>query len=46
VLEGAEKSLADGKKLPGGAALGQPVDLRKLAIRQLGAGPAKAYRLG
>jgi predicted dehydrogenase len=46
VLEGAEKSLAEGKKLPGGAALGQPVDLRKLAIRQLGAGPAKAYRLG
>ena len=46
VLEGAEKSLAEGKKLPSGATLGQPVDLRQLAIRQLGAGPAKAYRLG
>jgi predicted dehydrogenase len=46
VLEGAEKSLADGKKLPSGATLGPPVDLRQLAIRQLGAGPAKAYRLG
>ena len=46
VLEGAEKSLAKGRKLPGGATLGQPVDLRQLAVRQLGAGPAKAYRLG
>ena len=46
VLEGAEKSLADGKKLPSGATLGPPVNLRQLAIRQLGAGPAKAYRLG
>jgi predicted dehydrogenase len=46
VLEGAEKSLAEGRKLPSGATLGPPVDLRQLAIRQLGAGPAKAYRLG
>ena len=46
VLEGAEKSLAEGRKLTGGATLGQPVDLRQLAVRQLGAGPAKAYRLG
>jgi predicted dehydrogenase len=46
VLEGAEKSLAEGRKLPGGATLGHPVDLRQLAVRQLGAGPAKAYRLG
>ena len=46
VLEGAEKSLAEGRKLPGGATLGPPVDLRQLAVRQLGAGPAKAYRLG
>ena len=46
VLEGAEKSLAEGRKLPSGATLGQPVDLRQLAVRQLGAGPAKAYRLG
>ena len=45
VLEGAEKSLAEGRKLPGGATLGPPVDLRQLALRQLGAGPAKAYRL-
>ena len=46
VLEGAEKSLAEGRKITGGATLGQPVDLRQLAVRQLGAGPAKAYRLG
>jgi hypothetical protein len=45
VLEGAEKSLAEGRKITGGATLGQPVDLRQLAVRQLGAGPAKAYRL-
>jgi predicted dehydrogenase len=46
VLEGAEQSLAKGRKLPSGATLGPPVDLRQLAVRQLGAGPAKAYRLG
>jgi hypothetical protein len=46
VLEGAEKSLAEGRKLSSGATLGQPVDLRQLALRQLGPGPAKAYRLG
>jgi hypothetical protein len=46
VLEGAEKSLADGKKLSSGATLGPPVNLRQLAIRQLGASSAKAYRLG
>jgi hypothetical protein len=45
VLEGAEKSLAEGRKLPGGATLGPPVDLRQLAVRQLGAGSAKTYRL-
>src|ERR1035438_6825913 len=45
VLEGAEKSLAEGRKITGSATLGQPVDLRQLAVRQLGAGPAKAYRL-
>ena len=43
VLEGAEKSLAEGKKLPGGVTLGPAVDLRQLAIRQLGAQAAKAY---
>jgi len=46
VLEGAEQSLADGKKLTSGATLGPPVCLRQLAIRQLGASAAKAYRLG
>jgi hypothetical protein len=46
VLEGAEKSLAEGRKLPSGATLGSPVDLRRLAVRQLGAGAAKAYGLG
>jgi predicted dehydrogenase len=46
VLESAEKSLADGQKLSSGATIGPPVNLRQLAIRQLGAGPAKAYRLG
>jgi predicted dehydrogenase len=46
VLEGAEQSLAKGRKLSSGATLGPPVDLRQLAVRQLGAGPAKTYRLG
>jgi len=45
VLEGAEKSLAEGKKLPGGATLGPAVDLRQLTIQQLGARAAKAYGL-
>jgi predicted dehydrogenase len=45
VLEGAEKSLADGRKLPSGATLGPAVDLRQLAIRQLGAPAAKSYGL-
>jgi predicted dehydrogenase len=45
VLEGAEKSLAEGRKLKSGAALGSAVDLRRLAFQQLGPGPAKAYRL-
>jgi len=46
VLEGAEKSLAEGKKLAGGATLGQTVDLRQLAIDQLGAAASKEYGLG
>jgi predicted dehydrogenase len=46
VLEGAEKSLAEGRKLTSGATVGQPVDLRQLAVRQLGAAAAKAYGLG
>jgi predicted dehydrogenase len=45
VLEGAEKSLAEGKKLPGGATLGPAVDLRQLTIKQLGARVAKSYGL-
>jgi hypothetical protein len=45
VLEGAEKSLAEGRKLPTGATLGPAVDLRKLTVQQLGARAAKAYRL-
>ena len=45
VLEGAEKSLTEGKKLPGGATLGSAVDLRELTVRQLGARAAKAYGL-
>ena len=45
VLEGAEKSLTEGKRLPGGATLGSAVDLRELTVRQLGARAAKAYGL-
>jgi len=45
VLEGAEKSLAEGRKLPGGATLGPPVDLRQLTVRQLGPRAAKSYHL-
>jgi predicted dehydrogenase len=46
VLEGAEKSLAEGTKLPGGVSLGPQVDLRQLTARQLGPGPSKEYGLG
>ncbi|HWH69869.1 MAG TPA: Gfo/Idh/MocA family oxidoreductase [Candidatus Sulfotelmatobacter sp.] len=45
VLEGAEKSLAEGKKLPAGATLGSTVDLRQLASDQLGVEAAKSYGL-
>jgi predicted dehydrogenase len=45
VLEGAEKSLAGGKKLPGGVTLGPAVDLRELTVHQLGARAAKSYGL-
>jgi predicted dehydrogenase len=45
VLEGAEKSLAEGRKLPGGATLGPAVDLRELTVRQLGARAARSYGL-
>jgi predicted dehydrogenase len=46
VLEGAEKSLAQGNKLKSGATLGCTVDLRQLAVQQLGAEAAKSYGLG
>jgi predicted dehydrogenase len=45
VLEGAEKSLAKGKKLTTGATLGSPVDLRQLAVQELGAAAAREYAL-
>jgi predicted dehydrogenase len=46
VLEGAEKSLAEGKKLDTGVTLGSAVDLRQLTAQQLGAAAAKEYGLG
>jgi hypothetical protein len=45
VLEGAEQSLAKGRKLPGGATLGPAIDLRQMAVHQLGARAAKSYGL-
>ena len=46
VLEAAEKSLAEGEKLPTGATIGPVVDLRKLVVQQLGAEAARQYKLG
>ena len=46
VLEGAERSLAQGQKLGSGATLGPAVDLRQLAAAELGAATAKGYGLG
>jgi predicted dehydrogenase len=46
VLEGAEKSLAEGERLSTGATLGPAVDLRHLAAHQLGAAAAQEYSLG
>jgi predicted dehydrogenase len=46
VLEGAEKSLAEGKKLDTGVTLGSAVDLRQLTAQELGAAAAKEYGLG
>jgi predicted dehydrogenase len=46
VLEAAEKSLAEGEKLPTGATIGPVVDLRKLVVQQLGAEAAQQYKLG
>ncbi|MDE3067088.1 MAG: Gfo/Idh/MocA family oxidoreductase [Verrucomicrobiota bacterium] len=45
VLEAAEHSLAQGRKLEAGATLGTTVDLRELAVRQIGADAACEYRL-
>ena len=45
VLEGAEKSLAGGKKLTPGVTLGAAVELRALACEELGAAAAKEYGL-
>lgn len=44
VLEGAERSLAQGEKLQGGPTLGTTVDLWSLLEEQLGAGAAAQYR--
>lgn len=46
VLEGAEQSLAQGKRLPTGTTLGQAVDLRGLVVQELGAAAANEYGLG
>ena len=43
VLEGAERSLAQGRKLDGGATIGEPIDLRGLVVEKLGAAAAKEY---
>jgi predicted dehydrogenase len=45
VLEGAERSLAQGQRLDSGATLGVPVDLRALAARQIGRTAARGYGL-
>jgi predicted dehydrogenase len=45
VLEGAEKSLADGQKLGSGTTAGAMVDLRKLVVQQLGAEAVESYGL-
>lgn len=45
VLEGAERSLAEGQRLKTGATLGTPVDLRALATRQIGRAAAREYGL-
>jgi len=45
VLEGAEKSLGEGEKFDSGTTLGSMVDLKKLAVQQLGTDAAAGYRL-
>lgn len=46
VLEAAEKSLAEGKRLASGATLGPTVDLPQLVAAQLGADAVREYGLG
>jgi len=46
ILEGAEKSLAEGRKTDAGATLGAAINLGELAASQLGAGEAKRYGVG
>jgi predicted dehydrogenase len=46
VLEGAEKSLAEGEQVGRGTTMGPMIDLRKLAVQELGAEAATAYGLG
>ncbi|MBM3887607.1 MAG: Gfo/Idh/MocA family oxidoreductase [Verrucomicrobia bacterium] len=43
VLEAAQKSLAEGRRLDSGATLGTVVDLRQLVVNELGATAAKDY---
>ena len=45
VLEGAERSLANGEKLSSGVTIGPTVDLRELVAEQLGAEAAAEYGL-
>jgi len=45
VLEGAERSLAEGEKMGSGTVAGTTVDLRQLARQQLGAAAAAQYGL-
>jgi len=45
VLEAAEKSLADGKKLPTGATIGEAINLADFAGQEIGAAAAGEYGL-
>lgn len=45
VLEGAERSLAEGERLKTGATLGLDVDLHALAVREIGTDAARDYGL-
>jgi predicted dehydrogenase len=45
VLQAAERSLANGRKLPSGATLGQSIDLADLVQKELSEAAAKEYKL-